>query len=190
MKMAGRRWTDKRVLAIGLGVVLALGVIAQIVNANVLNSSGDPTKYGQLDIPDSKPLQLPAGSFEGILEENLGQDLRITPQLRLSMKPQEGGPAPVISRDVGEQFGTANGEFGPDQHYRRVWRIDVPRSGRYRVTVGGAGPDSGYLLDLGHSPPAGPIAIWLWTGIAALLVVVLWFAGRGLAYVRRPAATA
>jgi hypothetical protein len=179
-----------RVLVIGLAAVLALGVIAQIVNANVLNSSGDPTKYGQLDIPDSKLLQLPAGSFEGILEENLGQDLRISPQLRLSMKLQDGGPAPVISRDVGEQFGTANGEFGPDQHYRRVWRVDVPRSGRYRVSVGGAGPDSGYFLDLGHSPPAGPIAIWLWTGIAALVVVVLWLLSRGVAYLRRSPAAA
>jgi hypothetical protein len=179
-----------RALAIGLAAVLALGVIAQIVNANVLNSSGDPTKYGQLDIPDSKLLQLPAGSFEGILEDNLGQDLRITPQLRLSMRPQDGGPAPVITRDVGEQFGTANGEFGPDQHYRRVWQVDVPRRGRYRVAVGGAGPDSGYFLDLGHSPPAGPITIWLWTSIAALLVVVLWLVSRGVAYVRRPARAA
>ena len=179
-----------RALVIGLAVVLALGVIAQIVNANVLNKSGDPTKYGQLNVPASKSLQLPAGSFEGILEENLGQDLRITPQLRLSIKPQGGGPAPVITRDVGEQFGTANGEFGPDQHYRRVWRVGVPRSGRYRVTVGGAGPDSGYLLDLGHSPPAGPITIWLWTGIAALLVIAVWLVSRGVAYVRRPARAA
>lgn len=171
-----------RPLFIGLGVVLALGIVAQIVNANVLNKAGDPTKYGQLNVPGSESLQLPAGSFEGILEENLGQDLRITPQLRLSIKPQKGGTAPVITRDVGEQFGTANGEFGPDQHYRRVWRINVPGSGRYRVAVGGAGPDSGYLLDLGHSPPAGPIEIWLWTGIAALLVVVLWLLGRVAAH--------
>ena len=91
----------------------------------------------------------------------------------------------MISRDVGEQFGTANGNFGPDTYYRRVWRIDVAEAGRYRVSVGGAGPDPGYLLDLGHSPPAGPVQIWLWTGIAAALVLALWFVGRAIAGRRR-----
>jgi hypothetical protein len=185
MNTTGRRRTDKRVLAIGLAAVLALGVIAQIVNANVLSNQGEPTKYGQLNVPDSQLLQLPAGSFEGILEDNLEQGLRITPQLHLSMKPRNGGPAPVITRDVGQQFGTSSGNFSPDQTYRRVWQVDVARPGRYRVSVGGLGPDSGYLLDLGHSPPAGSISIWLWTGIAALLVIVLWLLARGVAYLRR-----
>ena len=46
--MAGPWWSRKRTLAIALGVVLVLGILAQIVNANVLNTSGDPNKYGQL----------------------------------------------------------------------------------------------------------------------------------------------
>ena len=91
----------------------------------------------------------------------------------------------TVSRDVGERFGTSNGNFGPDTYYRRVWRVDVAEPGRYRVSVGGAGPDSGYFLDLGHSPPAGPVQIWIWTGIAALIVLALWLLGRGIAYMRR-----
>jgi hypothetical protein len=168
-------------LAIALGAVLVLGILAQIVNANVLNTSGDPNKYGQLDVPGSEVLQLPAASFEGILADPLEEDPKITPSLRLSIEPVGGGPAPEITRDVGEQFGTANGNFGPDTYYRRVWRIDVAEAGRYRVSVGGAGPDPGYLLELGHSPPAGPLQIWLWTGILAALVLALWLIGRFVA---------
>ncbi len=181
-----QRWSRPRTLLISLGVVLVLGILAQIINANVLTSSGDPTKYGQIDVPGAQVVQLPAGSLEAILEENLGQELKITPALRLQVKALEGGPSPTITRDVGEQFGTANGEFGPDQHYRRVWRLDVPSAGRYRVTVGGAGPDPGYFLDLGTSPPAGPGQIWLWTGIAAALVLALWLIARALASRERP----
>jgi hypothetical protein len=183
--MEARWWSKGRTLAIGLGVILALGVLAQIVNANVLTSSGDPTKYGQIDVPGTQMARLPAGSLEAILEENLGQELKITPALRLEVEALGGGPSPTIIRDVGEQFGTANGEFGPDQHYRRVWRVNVPSAGRYQVSVGGAGPDPGYLLDLGHSPPAGPLQIWLWTGIAAAAALALWLLGRAVASRKR-----
>lgn len=183
--MEGSWWSRPRTLAIALGVVIGLGVLAQIVNANVLDTSGDPTRYGQLDVPGSEVMQLPAASFEGILEDPLEEEPKITPALRLRVEPLGGGPAPEIRRDVGERFGTANGNFGPDTYFRRVWRIDVPRAGRYRVSVGGAGPDPGYRLDLGHSPPAGPLQIWLWTGIATALVLALWLAGRLLASRRR-----
>jgi hypothetical protein len=176
--MEGPRWSRKSTLTIGLGVIVVLGVLAQILNANVLSTQGDSTKYGQLNVPESKVLQLPAASFEGILEDDLEEELKITPALRLTVKPLGGGPAAQISRDVGERSGTANGNFGPDTYYKRVWRIDVPQAGRYRVSVGGAGPESGYFLDLGHSPPAGPWQIWLWTGIAAAAWLVLWLLGR------------
>jgi hypothetical protein len=43
----------------------------------------------------------------------------------------------AISRDVGERSGTANGNFGPDTYDKQAWRIDVPRAGRYRVSVVG-----------------------------------------------------
>ncbi len=181
----GPWWARKRTLAIGLAVVVVLGVLVQIVNANVLSNQGDATKYGQLNVPESKVLALPAASFAGILEDNLEEELKITPALRLSIAPLGGGPAPAISRDVGERSGTANGNFGPDTYYKRVWRIDVPRAGRYRVSVGGAGPDSGYFLDLGNSPPAGAGQIWLWTGIVAAAWVLLWLLGRLVADRRR-----
>lgn len=183
--MAGPWWSRKRTLAIGLGVVVALGVLAQIVNANVLTTSGDPAKYGQLNVPGSEVLQLPAASFEGILEDPLEEDPKITPALRLRVEPVRGGPAPEVSRDVAERFGTSSGNFGPDDYFIRVWRIDVPRAGSYRVSVGGAGPDPGYLLDLGHSPPAGSVEIWLWTGIAAAILLALWLAARVVAGRRR-----
>ncbi len=171
-------WTKGRTLAIGLGVIVLVGVIAQFLNANVLSSQGDATKYGQLNVPESKVLTLPAASFEGILEDNLEEEIKITDSLRLAIEPVGGGPAPSISRDVGERSGTANGNFGPDTYYKRVWRIDVPTAGRYRVSVGGAGPDSGYFLDLGTGPPAGAGQIWLWAGIVAAAWLALWLLGR------------
>jgi hypothetical protein len=181
----GPWWSRTRTLGIGLGVVVVLGVIAQIVNANVLTTPGDPTRYGQIAVPGSEVLRLPSASFEGILEDPLEEKPKITAALRLSIKPLEGGPAPEISRDVGESFGTSNGNFGPDTYYRRVWRIDVPRAGRFQVSVGGAGPDPGYFLDLGNSPPVGSATIWLWTGIAAAGLLALWLLGRAVAYLRR-----
>jgi hypothetical protein len=55
--MDGSRGSRKSTLAIGLGVVLVLGVLAQIVNANVLSTQGDATKYGQLNVPDQRQLR-------------------------------------------------------------------------------------------------------------------------------------
>jgi hypothetical protein len=181
----GPWWSRGSALAIALGIVVVVGVLVQIINANVLNTSGDPAKYGQLNVPESKVLGLPAASFEGILEDPLEEKPKVTPQLRLAIKPLGGGPAPQISRDVGEGFGTAAGKFGPNDYFRRVWRVDVPQAGRYRVSVGGAGPDPGYFLDLGHSPPAGTGQIWLWTGIVAAAVLALWLLGRAVAGRRR-----
>jgi hypothetical protein len=66
------RWEPSR--AIGLVVIV---VLAEIVNANVLSTQGDATKYGQLNVPESKVLELPAASFEGILEDDLEEDLAL-----------------------------------------------------------------------------------------------------------------
>jgi hypothetical protein len=102
--MEGPWWSRTRTLAIGLGVVVVLGVLAQIVNANVLNTSGDPAKYGQLNVPGSKILQLPAASFEGILEDPLEEEPKITPALRLRIEPLGGGPAAEVSREPAGPF--------------------------------------------------------------------------------------
>jgi hypothetical protein len=60
--MEGPWWSRKSTLAIGLVVIVVLGVLAQILNANVLSTQGDATKYGQLNVPESKVLQLPAAN--------------------------------------------------------------------------------------------------------------------------------
>jgi hypothetical protein len=160
-------------LTIAMVTVLVLAVGFEIFNQNVSNTASDWTRYGQLNVPDSGVFTLPTGSFDLILENDIDTGLRIPPHLAVTVTPTgtSTGPA-VITRNVGQQFG--GGSYGSTQDLKRVWRVQIHRGGKYRVTVSGAGPDSPDMLDLGDSPPVGSFTIWIWAGLAELALLAAW----------------
>jgi hypothetical protein len=176
-----------RVLVVALGVVLAAAVVVQILNANVFSDLSDTHAYGRFTIPGSKVLKLPGDSLELVVSNPLGGVLDVPPASTAVVAPLEAaGPAPVVHRDVGDDFGTSS-RYGPDIQYRREWTVDVPSAGFYRVSVGGVPEDSGLALNVGHGPPLGAFTIWAAAGLVALSVVALWVGWGMVRRAREPA---
>jgi hypothetical protein len=173
-----------RALLIGLGVVLAITVICLILNANVFSGIADAYKYARLNIPGSAVVQLPRDRLEVILEDPLGNGVDVPRDLSASIVPVGGGSAVPLTRDIGGQFGASGNGRDEGDDLRRVWRADVPAAGSYRFTASGAGPDSGFTLDLGHGPPISSAEIWGIGGIAALAVCLAWLLARVLLQAR------
>jgi hypothetical protein len=170
----------------GIVTVLALTIVALILNANVFSDITDAYKYARLDIPGSTVVQLPRGRLEVILEDPLGNGVDVPRDLSASIVPVGGGPAVPLTRDVGGQFGASGNRQDTGDDFRRVWSASVPVSGSYRFTASGGGSDSGFSLDLGHGPPISSAAIWAIVGIAEASLVLVWLLARTLRRRRRP----
>jgi hypothetical protein len=160
-----------------LVAVLAATIAAQIVNANVVSDLSDADKYGSVQLPGSAILELPSGSLEVMVHGSGSTPLDVPPRLRLTVVPVGGGQAAVLTRDRGGQFGLSD-RSGADE-FRRVFRLETPHSGAYRVTVHGVdSADDPRQLTFGHSPPASAVEIWETGGLVMLVVLLAWAAGR------------
>jgi hypothetical protein len=169
-----------RTLVLGLVTVLALTVIALILNANVFSNVGDAYKYARVVIPGSSVVQLPRGRLEVILEDPLGNGVDVPRGLSASIVPVGGGSVVPLARDVGGQFGASGSRQDSGDDFRRVWWANVPVAGTYRFTAFGRASDSELSLDLGHGPPISAAAIWAIGGIAALAFVLIWLLASAL----------
>jgi hypothetical protein len=168
--------SPKRLLA-ALGIVLALTIVAQIVNANVFSNSSGADKYGKVDIPGSAVLKLPSGSLDVMVEATDNTPVELPHGVTLTVTPVGGGAPAVLTRDRGGQFGM--GDRVATVSFRRIWRLETPHAGAYRVTAGGVKfTDDPRNLALGHSPPAAAGKIWEVGGVVMLLVALLWEAAR------------
>jgi hypothetical protein len=154
---------------------------------NKSGAAGHPARYGQVQIPGSATVSLPAGSVDLTLESDVDEGFGLKVPARLAVAVTAvtpSSPAPTVTRDVGGDYSTTGGATqrvnGVPNTYRRLWKVDVPRAGEYRVVSGPPGlenPD-GLLLDVGHSPGLGDVQIWERVGIAWLIVMALWFSAR------------
>lgn len=167
-------------------MVLALTVVAQIVNANVASDVSDAYKYGSVHLPGSAVLEFPSGSLEVMVRSGGSAPLDVPRGLRLGIVPVGGGPAPVLTRDRGGQFGLS-GRSGTDE-FRRIWRLDTPRAGAYRVTVSGVdSADDPRQLTFGYGPPVSAVEIWEVGGLVMLVLLLGWAAARLVVRVRAAA---
>lgn len=163
--------------------MLAVAIVAQIVNANVVSNISEADRYGSVHLPGSAVLQLPAGSLEVMVHGDGSTPLDLPRGLRLTVVPVGGGPVPVLTRDRGGQFGLTDRARSDD--FRRIWRLDTARAGAYRVTVSGVdSADDPRQLTFGHGPPASAIEIWEIAGIVMLAVLLGWTAARLVARTR------
>jgi hypothetical protein len=168
--------------------IIALTIIT-IVTGFVLvvsithNSVSKAVKYGQVELPGSKTLQLPAGRVDLILEsdEDEGFSLGVPASLTATVTPVAAGvSAPSVVRDVGGDYSGSPGKTervnGEANSYRRVWIVQVAQAGEYRVVTGPAGfanPNE-WTVDAGIAPSLGAVQVWERVLIPYGALLVLW----------------
>ncbi len=151
-----------------VGVILVL-----VLNAFVFD---EYDAYGELSVPGSGRLALPAGevtiSFHTATTGSSGGGFPV-PALQLGLTPPDGVPDPVVTESIGTVTSINN-----DVHVR-VWIADIAREAVYDVTAGGdvrgyIGPRLAFGRD---SAPAWPL--WVFGGLAAAgaagLALALWW---------------
>ena len=142
-------WTVPRILAVSGIVTMIVGGIGFLVvimlNAFVLDEFD---AYGEVPIPGSGQVQLPAGevqiSFRTAVTGSPSGSFPI-PALKLGIDPPAGASEPVLTENRGTTT-TVNS----DTHIR-IWTAQVPVAGVYRIRTDG--DVNGYInprLAFGH----------------------------------------
>lgn len=162
-------------LAVVMLVVSVAGFITTLVlNAFVLDKYN---AYGEVPIPGSGSVQLPAGEVTVSLHTVViggtnGTGLPVPP-LGISIDPPAGVPQPRVTESLGSTTTVNN-----DAHVR-VWIVQVAVEGTYRVTT--EGQVGGYInprLAFGHQSSYGYL-VWVFVagfvvGLVDLALSVMW----------------
>lgn len=165
-----------RVVAVIVGAVLAVSVAGMItfgaLEAFVLDKYN---AYGEVAIPGSAMIELPAGEVTVSLHARTSGRGLTVPPLTMSIIPPPGGSDPAVTDELGSST-TIN-----DDVHRQVWVMQVADAGRYQISADGpvGGLDEPRLA-FGHTQSA---AGWLWVFVAlsivsADLAIAVWWMRR------------
>jgi hypothetical protein len=143
-------WTVSRILAVSGILTMIVGGIGFIVvmalNAFVLDEFD---AYGEVPIPGTGQVQLPAGevqiSFRTSVTGSTSGSFPV-PALKLGIDPPPGAPDPVLTESP-----SATTTVNSDTHMR-IWTAQVPVAGVYQIRTGGN--VNGYInprLAFGHA---------------------------------------
>jgi hypothetical protein len=171
--------------AIAMLVVSVIGFITTLVlNAFFLDKYD---VYGEVPIPGSTSLHLPAGevtiSLHTVVLGDLNGGLPVPP-LGVTIVPPDGVAQPVVTENIGSTTTVNN-----DAHVR-VWVAQIPAEGNYNVTTDGQ--VNGYVnprLAFGHNSSYGYL-VWVFVALFAVGLVDLALSIWWLARLRRRAASA
>jgi hypothetical protein len=154
------------VLALVLAVVGF--VVTLVLNAFVLDKYN---AYGEIPIPGSGSLQLPAGqvtvSFHTVTMGSPNGGGLPVPPLTLDIYPPAGVPQPQVTENYGSTTTVNN-----DAHVR-VWVVQVPAAGTYNIKTDGQ--INGYIdprLAFGHQSSYGWL-VWAFVALFAVGLVTL-----------------
>ena len=175
-----RKRTGPRVAIFSAVLTLVIGgvglIATLILNAFVLD---EYDAYGEVPIPGSTSLQLPAGevtvSFHTMVTGSPSSGFPI-PDLNFSINPPEGVAKPQVTESIG---GTTT--VNSDTHVQ-VWLLQVSEEGTYDIVTDGK--VNGYInprLAFGHGSSYGWLT-WVFGGLLAFgiveLVVALFWSAR------------
>ena len=177
-----------RIVTIVVSVLAAISVGGLIVTA-VLGITGEKYgNYGEVPIPGSGIVRLPAGevivSFS--ISDHQDRGMRVPP-LTMDITPPAGVSDPLVTEDLGDMVAV-----GDDAH-RRVWFMKVATEGDYRVIADG--PVADFVdphLSFGQSLAVdGPL--WFFVALSVIsvdLAIAMWWFRRRGRIAGKPAAVA
>jgi hypothetical protein len=156
--------------SLAAAIVLMVGsvigfVVTLILNAFVLDKFN---AYGEVPIPGSGTLHFPAGevtvSFHTVTIGSVSGGGLPVPRLGVAVAPPSGAAEPKLTESYGSTTTVNN-----DTH-RRVWVMQVPAEGDYKVTT--EGQVNGFInpqlaFGRGGKSSSGP-----WLGVCAGLFVI------------------
>ncbi|OBA73713.1 hypothetical protein A5641_05005 [Mycobacterium sp. 1554424.7] len=183
--------TSRRLAKISLSAAVVLMVVsvagfifALVANAFFLDKYN---AYGEVPIPGSNSLYLPAGevtvSLHTVVVGSPNGGLPVPP-LGVTIAPPEGVAQPAVSENIGSTTTVNN-----DAHVR-VWVAQIPVSGTYNITTDGQ--VNGYInprLAFGHKSSYG-FLVWLFVGLFVVGLVDSILSGMWLSRTRRRAVVA
>jgi Short C-terminal domain len=170
-----------RAVAILLVVVAVPGfIITLVLNAFFLDHYD---AYGEVPVPGSASLHLPAGEVTISLHTVVmggpnGGGLPVPP-LGVTIDPPSGVAQPAVTENIGSTTTVNN-----DAHVR-VWVAQVPADGTYNITTDGK--VNGYIdprLAFGHASSIGYL-VWVFVGMFVAGLVGSIVASKWLGRVRR-----
>jgi putative oligomerization/nucleic acid binding protein len=174
----------RRVAIIGSVLTLVLAIVGFVVtlilNIFVLDKYN---AYGEVPIPGSGSLQLPAGevtvSFHTQVMSSPNGGGFPVPQLKWRIQPPDGVAEPTVTESDGSPTTVNN-----DAHVR-VWVAQIPAAGTYNIET--EGNVNGYIsprLAFGHQSPYGSL-VWVFVGMFGVavvsLIVTVWWSARARA---------
>jgi hypothetical protein len=175
-----------RTITIWMMVIAVPGFIVTLVlNAFFLD---DYDAYGEVPVPGSASLHLPAGEVTISLHTVIiggpnGGGLPVPP-LGVTIDPPSGVAQPTVTENFGSTTTVNN-----DAHVR-IWVAQIPSEGNYNITTDGK--VNGYIdprLAFGHGSSIG-FLVWVFVGLFVVGLIGSIVASRWLGRVRRDAAPA
>jgi hypothetical protein len=176
--MSGRRLPKiSLTLSILAMVVGSIGfIVLPMLNAFVLDKYD---AYGDVPIPGSASLHLPAGKLSvsfhtEVISGPRGGGLPV-PKLGIDIDPPPGVPDPAVTESFGGSITINN-----DSH-RRVWFVQVPADGMYKVTTEGQvngfiSPSLAFGRESAFSWSVWPFVGLFAIGLPGLIGSTLWLA--------------
>lgn len=167
------------VASVWLGATFAVWVVVGVLGSSNL-VWGEDDQYGTVDVPGSKVLHLPKRTVDVsaavyiLGKGNEDVDLPLPSDMALTVAPVDGEARPVVSRDVG---GSSNAGASGVNTQRRVWKVDVPQDGDYRVSAGGDLRRDGVNPQLlfGHGPPIPGTYVPIIAAVVTTVGGLVWF---------------
>ncbi len=160
-------------------------IVTLVLNAFFLD---DYDAYGEVPVPGSASLHLPAGEVTISLHTVIiggpnGGGLPVPP-LGVTFDPPNGVAQPTVTENFGSTTTVNN-----DAHVR-VWVAQIPSEGNYNITTDGK--VNGYIdprLAFGHGSSIG-FLVWVFVGLFVVGLIGSIVASKWLGRVRRSAAPA
>lgn len=148
--------------------VLAVGLIGLGVSVVAYVMTGGHSAYGEVSIPGSANLELPAGEVlisYSATTPLAGSGGAVIPMLPLKITPPAGAEKPTLT-DAGRASTTSGRELTAD-----LYTAHIAQAGVYGIEVGDPGYSYGEpRLLFGYGSPYGSL-LWWFGGVTALGVV-------------------